>query len=98
MTKYILHTLEKDDLDDRVSIKIESQNSDFYAIWIEKGVLVLEAHVFNHEIKSLEGTIGKVIQQSSLTEDQKIERCIESIKHKLDFIQHKENQKRIKFK
>ena len=77
--------LDLDNAEKRVSIKILSDKDNFYCIWLDKGVLFLEFHLIKKDnvIFLLNGKIGDLIDHSTLTEEQKIERCAESIEHVL---------------
>lgn len=77
--------LDIDNAAKRISIKVLSDDDNFYSIWLDKGVLVLEFHLIkkDNSISLLKGRIGDLIQNSNITEEQKIERCAESIEHVL---------------
>ncbi len=93
MTKEQPEIINYKDPNKELAIKVIANSKDFYGIWIEKNNLVMEIHFSSdsRNINLLEGTLGKKISESQLTEEQKIERSLESLHHALwDYFHPKE--------
>lgn len=93
MSKEKPEIIDYKDINKELAIKVIANNTDFYGIWIEKNNFVMEIHFSpdTRKINLLEGTLGKKIFESQLTEEQKIERSLESLHHALwDYFHQKE--------
>ena len=69
----------------QIAVKVLSNEDNFYAIWIKKDSLVMEISYSKKDqtINILDGTLGKSINESKLTEKEKISRCAEALEHVL---------------
>jgi hypothetical protein len=76
-----LGTTMFDDLPTQVSIRVLSTDNDLYAIWREKNELMIEVYYCkkNNKINLLEGSLGTIIRDSTISEEQKITKCYEAL-------------------
>ncbi len=76
-----LDTTMLDDLTKQISIKVLSNHDGVYATWTEKDQVIMNLHYCKqtHELQLLEGSLGVSIQESSLSEEQKIFKCSEAL-------------------
>lgn len=78
-------TIDVDNIDKQLSIKVLSNLSDLYVVWIEQEKLVLQIHYSKKEkqLKLIDGSIGKSINAAPFTEQQKIFLCAEALRQAL---------------
>lgn len=76
-----LGTTMFDDLSTQISIRVLSTDNDLYATWREKNKLIIEIYYCkkNNKIDLLEGSLGAIIRDSTISEEQKISRCYEAL-------------------
>ncbi len=85
MNKNELYDIEYEDLTNKSSIRVLADDTKLFAAWLKKDEMYLEVHFdkINHQFVVLDGILGKKLQQSNFSNEDKFERVLESLNNGL---------------